>query len=365
MNRENGKTKSVSGSFQDITERKQAEEALRESRQILRLVLDTIPVRVFWKDVDSNYLGCNLPFAIDSGLLLPDELMGKNDWAMGWKEQAEAYRADDRYVMDSGYPKLNYEEPQTTPDGQRIWLRTSKIPLFDANNKIKGILGTYEDITERKQTEEKIQASETRYRRLFESAKDGILILNADTGIIEDANPFIKELLGYPREELIGKELWEIGLFKDIVASRESFLELKKKEYVRYEDLPLESKDGHKKDVEFVSNVYLVGDHNVVQCNIRDITERVKTSEKLNEQLAELQRWQSTMLDREDRVMELKKEINQLLEKLGQPKRYGGDAMPPLRGYRHYAPTELRETWSIVDAIWLSPQPRANSLPAS
>jgi PAS domain S-box-containing protein len=130
--------------------------------------------------------------------------------------------------------------------------------------------------------------SETRYRRLFETAQDGVLILNADTGVIEDANPFIKELLGYPREELIGKVLWEIGLFKDIVASHDSFIELQKKGYVRYEDLPLETKDGRRKEVEFVSNTYSVGDKNVVQCNIRDITERKKIEAGLEKTRKEL-----------------------------------------------------------------------------
>jgi PAS domain S-box-containing protein len=149
------------------------------------------------------------------------------------------------------------------------------------------VVSIYEDMTEIKQVEESLKVSETRYRRLFESAKDGILILNADTGVIDDANPFIKELLGYPREELIGKELWEIGLFKDIVASRASFMKLKKKGYVRYENLPLETKDGQKKEVEFVSNVYPAGDHNVVQCNIRDITQRVQAEELIRNSLKE------------------------------------------------------------------------------
>ncbi|MBU0713199.1 PAS domain S-box protein, partial [bacterium] len=137
----------------NITERKRAEEALRESRQMMRLVLDTIPVRVFWKDTDSNYLGCNKMVALDSGFSSPEELIGKNDWMMGWKNEAEAYRADDSLVIDSGKPKLNYEEPQTTPDGRTIWVRTSKIPLLDAAGNIKGVLGTYEDITERKRME--------------------------------------------------------------------------------------------------------------------------------------------------------------------------------------------------------------------
>ncbi len=117
-------------------------------------------------------------------------------------------------------------------------------------------------------------ASETRYRRLFETAKDGILILNAATGKIVDANPFLLDMLGFSLKEISGKELWEIGFFKDITANKEAFLELQNKGYIRYEDLPLETKNVKKRDVEFVSNTYQVNNHKVVQYNIRDITER-------------------------------------------------------------------------------------------
>ncbi len=130
------------------------------------------------------------------------------------------------------------------------------------------------DITERKLTEAALIASEIRYRRLFESAKDGILILDAETGMIVDVNPFLIELLGYSKEQFIEKEVWNIGFFKDIVANKDKFLELQQKEYVRYEDLPLEAENGRKINVEFVSNVYLVDNHKVIQCNIRDITKR-------------------------------------------------------------------------------------------
>lgn len=122
--------------------------------------------------------------------------------------------------------------------------------------------------------EDDLRASETRYRRLFESAKDGILILDADTGQVVDANPFLTSLLGYSHAELLGKNLWDLGPFKDIAVSRDAFRELQEKEYVRYEDLPLETRDGRPINVEFVSNVYLVGPTKVIQCNIRDITER-------------------------------------------------------------------------------------------
>jgi diguanylate cyclase (GGDEF)-like protein/PAS domain S-box-containing protein len=123
--------------------------------------------------------------------------------------------------------------------------------------------------------------SELRYRRLFEAAQDGILILDARTGAITDVNPFLIEMLGYSREEFIRKKLWEVGAFKDINASKEAFQALQKNEYIRYKDLPLRAKDGREVQVEFVSNVYLEGSGKVIQCNIRDITERKHAQDAL------------------------------------------------------------------------------------
>ena len=126
-----------------------------------------------------------------------------------------------------------------------------------------------------------LSQSERRYRRLFESAKDGVLILDAQTGKITDANPYIFELLGYSHAELIGKELWELGLFIDVEASRAAMRELQEKHYIRYEDLALRTKAGRRIDVEFISNVYSEDHHSVIQCNIRDITERRRAAEQL------------------------------------------------------------------------------------
>jgi PAS domain S-box-containing protein len=117
-----------------------------------------------------------------------------------------------------------------------------------------------------------LAVSETRYRRLFEAAQDGILILNAETGMINDVNPFLIKLLGYSRKQFIEKAIWEIGFFRDVIANEDKFFELQQKGYVRYKDLPLETADGRKINVEFVSNVYTEGNHKVIQCNIRDIT---------------------------------------------------------------------------------------------
>lgn len=121
---------------------------------------------------------------------------------------------------------------------------------------------------------EALRDSEVRYRRLFEAAQDGILILDVATGCIVDVNPFLTRLLGRARSRLLGKKLWEIGLFQDVEKSRSAFRELQRNGYIRYEDLPLETRDGRYIDVEFVSNVYRAGGVRVIQCNIRDITDR-------------------------------------------------------------------------------------------
>ena len=168
------------------------------------------------------------------------------------------------------------------------------------------ILLALEDITDQKQSEEALKISETRYRRLFETAQDGILILDAETGQISDVNPFLVEMLGYSHEDFLGKKLWEIGAFKDIEASKAAFLELQSKGYVRYKDLPLETKDGRPMAVEFVSNVYLVNHHKVIQCNIRDITERKLIAEALQKAHNELERRV------EERTVELRTALSEI-----------------------------------------------------
>jgi PAS domain S-box-containing protein len=137
--------------------------------------------------------------------------------------------------------------------------------------------------------EQGMRASELSYRRLFETAKDGILILDAGTGMIVDVNPFLVELLGYSHAMFLGKKVWELGLLKDLFTNQVKFTELQEKEYVRYENLPLETRDGRHIDVEFVSNVYQAGDKKVIQCSIRDISERKHIEQALHQSSLELQ----------------------------------------------------------------------------
>jgi PAS domain S-box-containing protein len=137
--------------------------------------------------------------------------------------------------------------------------------------------------------EQALKVSELRYRRLFETAQDGILILNADSGQIDDVNPFLTDMLGYSRKQLLGNKLWDIVPFKDVDESRAEFRKLQRESYVRYEDIPLETRAGRAINVEFVSNIYRVNGDRVVQCNIRDITKRRRAEDKLKEYDRKLQ----------------------------------------------------------------------------
>ena len=185
--------------IRDISERRQAEEELLASMMFIEEIINSIPVRVFWKDKNLIYLGCNSAFARDAGFTDPKEIIGTDDYQMGWREQAELYREDDRSVIESGKSKLLIEEPQTTPGGNKITLLTSKIPLRDTKGEIIGLLGTYIDITERKLAEEKLSESEERFRKTAENLTDVIY----DWDIKENLDWYgdIDSIMGYPPGE--------------------------------------------------------------------------------------------------------------------------------------------------------------------
>ena len=180
------------------------------------------------------------------------------------------------------------ENIHITRGGDKMHVESSITLLRDESGAQIGMLAVIRDVSERKKQEHKLLLSEIRYRRLFETAHDGVLIVDISTGKIVDANPFMTLMLGYAKDELIGKELFEIGLFKDEGESREMVREVKRTKQVRYENLPLETKDGRKQDVEVVANLYDENGRTVVQFNIRDITERKQTETHVKMLLAEV-----------------------------------------------------------------------------
>lgn len=180
------------------------------------------------------------------------------------------------------------ESVHVRQDGREMNVESAIAVLRDKGGQICGMLAVIRDVTERRQHEDKVLVSEIRYRRLFEAAHDGVLIIDPGTRKIVDANPFMTRMLGYPHDQLVGKELFEIGLLKDEAASQEMFQQLKRAEQVRYEDLPLESNGGHHQEVEVVANLYDENGHPVIQCNIRDISERKRSEEHVRLLMAEV-----------------------------------------------------------------------------
>lgn len=213
------------------------------------------------------------------GLRMPD-LMPPEALAETEIRMAEA--------MDQSAPV--YETTHRRKDGSVFPVEVSgRAVVVDGKKSYQAII---RDISERKKAEEALLASEVRYRRLFEASRDGVLILDADSGKIVDSNPFLEELLGYSHSQLIGTAIWELGSFKDIAANEAKFEELRRSECVRYEDLPLETSDGRLVDVEFISNSYAANHQRVIQCNIRDISERKRAEKTLRESEEQLRQSQ-------------------------------------------------------------------------
>ena len=265
----------------DITDRKRTEEALFNSQQMLQAVLDSIPQRVFWKDRNSVYLGCNLPLARDAGFTDPADLIGKDDYSTASRATADLYRADDRRVMDTGESRLNYEEPQIRPDGSPAWLRTTKVPLRNKEGAIIGVLGTYEDITERKRAEEALRESEEKYRTLVESSFDGIAI--HQDGILVYVNRTAARLLGSGDPGVfIGKPAIEIVVpaFREQITQRvqqaaESTQELIHEQFLRL--------DGTAIDVDVTTTPCTWNGKTAAYVTFRDISAQKQAADALRE----------------------------------------------------------------------------------
>jgi PAS domain S-box-containing protein len=199
--------------FMDITKRKLVEEELRQSHEMLEGIMNSLPVRVFWKDANLDFLGCNAAFARDAGLESPADLIGKSDYDMAWRDQADMYRADDMAVISSARPKLLIEEPQTRPDGGKVTLLTSKIPLLSSNGEIRGVLGTYMDISDYRNAEVSLRESEEMHRQMLDHAGIGIGYYDLDGKVIMFNALAAKHMNGMPADftghsifELFGQE---------------------------------------------------------------------------------------------------------------------------------------------------------------
>ncbi len=281
--------KVIQCNIRDITNRKHAGSEVQEARSYAEAMIETVREPLLVLDDHLKVLSASRSF-YDTFRVAPGETVGNFIYDLGngqWNiPRLRKLLRDilkntkfDNYEVDHLFPAI----------GHKFMVLNAR-RIYKENVGTKMILLAIEDVTALKQRDEALKVSETRYRRLFETAQDGILILDADTGQIDDANPFLIDMLGYAYKDFLGKKLWELGAFKNIEANKVAFTKLQRKGYVRYEDLPLTTKHGREIDVEFVSNVYQVNHHKVIQCNIRDVTDRKLAEEKLRKAHDELEK---------------------------------------------------------------------------
>ena len=259
---------------------------LHESEMRYRRLFEAAQDGILILDADSGAITDANPFIKEILGYSRQDLIGKRLWEIGAFYDVVASKAAFKELLQKEY--IRYENlPLQTKDGQ---IREVEFisNVYQVNLK-KVIQCNIRNIAKRKEAEEALRESEVRYRCLFESAKDGILILDAETGKIIDANSFLLKILNYPQDEVIGKKLWEIGSFKKIIANQDTFRKLQHQEYVRYEHLLLQNKIGVTIHVEFISNFYLMNERKIIQCNIRDITERKRAEEKITQLAAIVQ----------------------------------------------------------------------------
>jgi diguanylate cyclase (GGDEF)-like protein/PAS domain S-box-containing protein len=271
----------------DITESASISQAIAVSHNILQSVIETIPFRVFWKDKDLRYLGCNTAFANDAGQTHPDGIIGKLDSELTWKDQAERYQADDHSVIQSGQSKLAFEEPQSTPEGDTIWLRTSKLPLHDTTQNILGLLGIYEDITHQKKIENELGLSKT----FIEKSKTAFYRISP-TGQVQYVNEYACRSLGYTKDELVGMYPWEFDPDFPESAWPNVWNKLLKNEVVNIETRH-RRKDGTIFDVDVTGHYISVNGEEFSFTFVQDITDR-KQAEKA---LRQKEGYQQALLD--------------------------------------------------------------------
>ncbi len=269
--------------IQYAIERKKVGEKLQESQQMLQLVMNSTPQAIFWKDRNSAYLGCNPNFARHAGLSSPDEIVGKTDYDLPWrKEETDFYRESDRRVVEADSPEFHIIESQLQADGKQAWVETNKVPLHDAKGNVVGILGTYEDITERRQAERNLQIAEERYRTIFENSAVAITMADEEERLVS-WNKFTEDLLGMNSEDLYRrsvKTLYPEGEWERIRTH-----DVRQKGMQHHLETRMVKKDGEIIDVDVSLSVLKDSEGRITGSIgvIRDITERKEADRKMEE----------------------------------------------------------------------------------
>ena len=290
-----GKAIEIWGIFRDVTKRKQMEQSLRESQQFLQTVLDTFPLAVFWKNQDSILMGCNQLFASLSGLASPLDVVGRSNFDFGYTNaEAQGYLADDRQVMESGQPKLGIEETITLSSGESRWIETNKLPLLDLAGKVAGLVGTFQDITDRKKAEIALQAKTEELDRFFSMGLE-LLCIASTQGYFLRLNPQWEKVLGYPLAELESSQCLDYIHPDDVEKTKKTIVSLESGKIINNFVNRYRCQDGSYRWLEWTA----VRTETLIYAGARDISDRLETEEKLresNEQLARATRLKDEFL---------------------------------------------------------------------
>jgi PAS domain S-box-containing protein len=275
------------GVITDITERKRSEEALHTGRMFLEKILNVIPQTIFWKDQESVYQGCNELFAKRAGLLSAAQIVGKTDFDLPWlHEEAVSYRADDRTVLESGEPKLHFIETQVQADGRQIWVDTSKLPIVDGEGRIYGVLGVYDDITERRLAEKRLDEELEVRRKLVAAAPIGVALYHGVSGRCELSNAALASIVGGTAEQVLGQNFRELPSWK-----RAGMLEVAERALSTGEDQRLETyietMFGKCIWASCVFSTFLIGGEQHLLMLLSDITEGHQAREALRQSEAQ------------------------------------------------------------------------------
>ncbi|MGP1385574.1 MAG: PAS domain-containing sensor histidine kinase [Thainema sp.] len=378
---DDGEPYALCGIATDITARKQAEEQLLESRQLLRHVIDNIPQAIFWKDRRSVYLGCNRNFAQAAGLAHPRDIIGLTDSDLPWTpEEAEFYRSNDQQVMDSGQAQYHLLESQQQSDGKQIWCDTNKIPLFDADGQVMGLLGTFEDITARKQIEEDLHES----KQLLELVLDAMpqyTFWKSKDSVYLGCNRRFAQLTGVGEpEHIFGKTDYDLPFSQ---AEADWYIELDRR--VMTSDQPIYNviepqqhhKDGRQRWSETNKIPLHDQDGNVIGIlgTFQDVTERIEAQEALQRSEAELRqkaeelehlvrelrRTQAQLVQTEKMsslgqlvagiAHEINNPVNFIHGNVGHARAYIQDLIDIIQAYQFHYPNPHAEVEDLIEAV--------------